>query len=108
MIRLPPRSTRTDTPLPYTTLFRSRLASEEPIQLRARRPDARGAQHGAVEQGRCDRADRPRRQLEESRPGRALLSRALCLARLAQDAHRADRQSYLLSVILWAGRTASH
>src|SRR3546814_12753405 len=25
MIRRPPRSTRTDTPLPYTTLFRSRL-----------------------------------------------------------------------------------
>src|SRR3546814_16774082 len=25
MIRRPPRSTRTDTPLPYTTLFRSRF-----------------------------------------------------------------------------------
>src|SRR3546814_1228464 len=25
MIRLPPRSTRTDTPFPYTTLFRSTL-----------------------------------------------------------------------------------
>src|SRR3546814_1398336 len=27
MIRLPPRSTRTDTLFPYTTLFRSRIAS---------------------------------------------------------------------------------
>src|SRR3546814_9296282 len=27
MIRLPPRSTRTDTPFPYTTLFRSVLTS---------------------------------------------------------------------------------
>src|SRR3546814_18353488 len=27
MIRLPPRSTRTDTLFPYTTLFRSRLAT---------------------------------------------------------------------------------
>src|SRR3546814_20971380 len=26
MIRRPPRSTRTDTPFPYTTLFRSKLA----------------------------------------------------------------------------------
>src|SRR3546814_19831983 len=26
MIRRPPRSTRTDTPLPYTTLFRSRVS----------------------------------------------------------------------------------
>src|SRR3546814_13552443 len=31
MIRRPPRSTRTDTPFPYTTLFRSRL---EPDSLR--------------------------------------------------------------------------
>src|SRR3546814_12086042 len=31
MIRLPPRSTRTDTPFPYTTLFRSRLLiADEP------------------------------------------------------------------------------
>src|SRR3546814_13007796 len=28
MIRLPPRSTRTDTLFPYTTLFRSRVAAE--------------------------------------------------------------------------------
>src|SRR3546814_15187507 len=28
MLRRPPRSTRTDTPFPYTTLFRSRFSSE--------------------------------------------------------------------------------
>src|SRR3546814_7769654 len=28
MIRLPPRSTRTDTPFPYTTLFRSKVTEE--------------------------------------------------------------------------------
>src|SRR3546814_7457734 len=38
MIRRPPRSTRTDTLLPYTTLFRShdphhRLAAEQPVLL---------------------------------------------------------------------------
>src|SRR3546814_15433201 len=33
MIRLPPRSTRTDTLFPYTTLFRS--ASETPTQAKA-------------------------------------------------------------------------
>src|SRR3546814_9030470 len=31
MIRRPPRSTRTDTPFPYTTLFRSR--QDEPMAL---------------------------------------------------------------------------
>src|SRR3546814_11307235 len=29
MIRRPPRSTRTDTPFPYTTLFRSQIAAIE-------------------------------------------------------------------------------
>src|SRR3546814_17611459 len=32
MIRLPPRSTRTDTLFPYTTLFRSRAEEEGRIQ----------------------------------------------------------------------------
>src|SRR3546814_7858790 len=36
MIRRPPRSTRTDTLCPYTTLFRSRRAAEEPRHLRPR------------------------------------------------------------------------
>src|SRR3546814_10626988 len=37
MIRLPPRSTRTDTLFPYTTLFRSyqgQFTIEQPMQLR--------------------------------------------------------------------------
>src|SRR3546814_1625228 len=33
MIRLPPRSTRTDTLFPYTTLFRSPRAQAEPFRL---------------------------------------------------------------------------
>src|SRR3546814_3433492 len=37
MIRRPPRSTRTDTLFPYTTLFRSHQAQH---QLAAQRPDA--------------------------------------------------------------------
>src|SRR3546814_9078707 len=37
MIRRPPRSTRTDTLFPYTTLFRSSLKRGDPIQLIAHR-----------------------------------------------------------------------
>src|SRR3546814_11900532 len=44
MIRQPPRSTRTDTLFPYTTLFRSGLA-EMPEQERAAAP--RGLDQGA-------------------------------------------------------------
>src|SRR3546814_2426370 len=36
MIRRPPRSTRTDTPFPYTTLFRSPLAIPVPYTWRNR------------------------------------------------------------------------
>src|SRR3546814_5440132 len=41
MLRRPPRSTRTDTLFPYTTLFRSRLGSHEPH----RRADDRWNDH---------------------------------------------------------------
>src|SRR3546814_16810591 len=34
MIRLPPRSTRTDTPFPYTTLFRSHRRARPYLSLR--------------------------------------------------------------------------
>src|SRR3546814_10483832 len=37
MIRRPPRSTRTDTLFPYTTLFRSRLPRAKSYARRARR-----------------------------------------------------------------------
>src|SRR3546814_18914922 len=38
MIRRPPRSTRTDTLLPYTTLVRSRLFDREPGGMRPTEP----------------------------------------------------------------------
>src|SRR3546814_3733536 len=62
MIRRPPRSTRTDTLFPYTTLFRSR-------------PAAGAAGRGAVPEGRGDqvhrgRLCRPRCRVDRPRPGR--------------------------------------
>src|SRR3546814_16793635 len=42
MIRRPPRSTRTDTLFPYTTLFRSHAAAAVGDQLRAAPPAAVG------------------------------------------------------------------
>src|SRR3546814_10155732 len=40
MLRRPPRSTRTDTLFPYTTLFRSRPPAR--LRLKNRRPQVRG------------------------------------------------------------------
>src|SRR3546814_5078218 len=51
MIRRPPRSTRTDTPFPYTTLFRSCLAKFEADPDRyavKREPAAADAPEGAI------------------------------------------------------------
>src|SRR3546814_10741443 len=55
MIRRPPRSTRTDTLLPYTTLFRSRARSVQAAGQRDRR-FARGARRGG---GHDPRVARP-------------------------------------------------
>src|SRR3546814_3290279 len=43
MIRRPPRSTRTDTLFPYTTLFRSLLEREDVAAFRAQREDEAAA-----------------------------------------------------------------
>src|SRR3546814_7912403 len=48
MIRRPPRSTRTDTLFPYTTLFRSRRAAWAP-------PRIRRAHHGCLPLGKPQR-----------------------------------------------------
>src|SRR3546814_18437345 len=50
MIRRPPRSTRTDTLFPYTTLFRSRIVEHRQILVhRARRQVRRQAPFAAME-----------------------------------------------------------
>src|SRR3546814_16345538 len=55
MIRRPPRSTRTDTLFPYTTLFRSRITATilatGPSMLS--RIDCNGASHGIDEPPAC-------------------------------------------------------
>src|SRR3546814_7271790 len=59
MIRRPPRSTRTDTLFPYTTLFRSRLQAQPRWRLHigARSTGARRARSGGGDRQR----HRPRR-----------------------------------------------
>src|SRR3546814_18457404 len=49
MIRRPPRSTRTDTLFPYTTLFRSRPVGETEIpEILLRAPAVRGARGKSI------------------------------------------------------------
>src|SRR3546814_10459772 len=58
MIRRPPRSTRTDTLFPYTTLFRSR---QRGTQDRTRRRGSAGLARRRSGEGRADRSQLPPR-----------------------------------------------
>src|SRR3546814_9980488 len=52
MIRRPPRSTRTDTLFPYTTLFRSdrdQVDARREVELQRLQPDGLGADMAAVQ-----------------------------------------------------------
>src|SRR3546814_8635169 len=55
MIQLPPRSTRTDTLFPYTTLFRSRIREERQM-AKYDKADLERRMHGAVESLKSDLA----------------------------------------------------
>src|SRR3546814_2902094 len=80
MIRRPPRSTRTDTLFPYTTLFRSR-----PRRTRLFVPEGRPARHAYGAGGR------KRRRLAQPRRRRRNRRRALPLWRRAPVAPRRAR-----------------
>src|SRR3546814_1834088 len=80
MIRRPPRSTRTDTLFPYTTLFRSRNPADGRAALVARRGAARRYHGGDRTDSRRTRTADPLRQ---PRPRRG---------RSARDTDRRDRR----------------
>src|SRR3546814_9791229 len=91
MIRRPPRSTRTDTLFPYTTLFRS-LAGD---RLRARRPEVDGGLRppAGADQGRHPREFRPAQGAQPARAtalqGHGGLDRRAAALRLHQGKLRA-------------------
>src|SRR3546814_10384615 len=62
MIRRPPRSTRTDTLFPYTTLFRSAVAARRPVERRRARRNACAA---AAAEGPAGRPALPAPRSEE-------------------------------------------
>src|SRR3546814_14157828 len=96
MIRRPPRSTRTDTLFPYTTLFRSRPAIDRRLAhveigrrraMRIVRPDRMlvVALSEAAEIGRAIMADGFERQLSEALLNfAAQIGRASCRERVCQ------------------------
>src|SRR3546814_2958183 len=82
MIRRPPRSTRTDTLFPYTTLFRSRRAS-------CRRNQELSLQRAAYH------SSRPHRNGAHHPHGSARHARSLQLARQRSEEHTSELQSLM-------------
>src|SRR3546814_7033883 len=88
MIRRPPRSTRTDTLFPYTTLFRS------PARRPRRRRPRPGAQRPARGGGRI-RTERPARGALHLRPGPPHDPRTQGRARARSEEHTSELQSLM-------------
>src|SRR3546814_14041894 len=91
MIRRPPRSTRTDTLFPYTTLFRSPAGADRASRLRAGRfdPDGRArASHDSL---------RAQPDLPEEAARAAARARRPAVREL--DARRLDHPEPLLSLL---------
>src|SRR3546814_4039759 len=84
MIRRPPRSTRTDTLFPYTTLFRSARSPDRWVRLRAR--TARDGRDPPAHNGRQDHQHIAR---DRGRPARS--DRAQCVDDLADRYVPVDR-----------------
>src|SRR3546814_7785401 len=86
MRRRPPRSTRTDTLFPYTTLFRSRAGIPAPLQGERRRGPQRHRVRYRREAVQLRAAGRPDRVLRAHRsPAHALMPQ--------KSFHRTDRVS---------------
>src|SRR3546814_6542567 len=90
MIRRPPRSTRTDTLFPYTTLFRSHRPGERP----ARPARARPAAEREDEAGRLPALLQHRRPPE---PGRGDLRQGPRGRRGRSEEHMSELQSLMRS-----------
>src|SRR3546814_5081464 len=88
MIRRPPRSTRTDTLFPYTTLFRSAWPLQ-PFDQRGMRLAGRGLRASAVD------ADEPCPALLWPAPGGARLSQGQGSHLLRSEEHTSELQSLM-------------
>src|SRR3546814_20781831 len=79
MIRRPPRSTRTDTLFPYTTLFRSQGSTPKVVAIA--RIGRRAGSIDSIERGHADVPRRRQRQIARTRSDHADTRRDIILSR---------------------------
>src|SRR3546814_3189517 len=105
MIRRPPRSNRTDTPFPYTTLFRSppraRPASaRRSTCARARRHRLRPASRRAAARGRCPPSFSRQREARRLRRRRIAADPQREGARFGPPRHRSEEHTSELQSLM--------
>src|SRR3546814_4340822 len=91
MIRRPPRSTRTDTLFPYTTLFRS---------PRAGRPELPDPDHGRLEVRGAHALFAERRRVARELRGRRVRHLLLGRARVLPALHRSEEHTSELQSLM--------
>src|SRR3546814_14889799 len=97
MIRRPPRSTRTDTLFPYTTLFRSaQVPPREPEGLAEADPHPLGDGPGCGEVG----ARQPEHELVATDPGDDVVAAELPLQRPSDVAQRSEEHTSELQSLM--------
>src|SRR3546814_2012642 len=94
MIRRPPRSTRTDTLFPYTTLFRSGTDADSAQRVRRRKVRADGWRRGDAEDHRRVRAESGGVTLRVKKPGSKLGERLRKIGDDVVGVFDPDRQAH--------------
>src|SRR3546814_9101558 len=91
MIRRPPRSTRTDTLFPYTTLFRSCVANQRPSEVACSRPRSLKGTSAS----RTDRAIRSERSEEHTSELQSLMriSYAVFCLKKKKSKHKKEKNT---------------
>src|SRR3546814_15072924 len=93
MIRRPPRSTRTDTLFPYTTLFRSRVAREDDEEVVVEQREEAGVDLlGFSRQHDADYFEAFRQALEGDQLGQMDLDGAVTAAGAFQPLHMVEQR----------------
>src|SRR3546814_2615537 len=93
MIRLPPRSTRTDTLFPYTTLFRSLALAASEIELVVFATDV--SDHQEEDETRHFELAYPSHSTSPETMGRAVLASAAISALVRSEEHTSELQSLM-------------
>src|SRR3546814_1089267 len=108
MIRRPPRSTRTDTLFPYTTLFRSRRRSHASAPRRSSRAASKGARATSPRRPRRLSGKRSEEHTSELQSLMRISYAVFCLKKKNNTHHRSTSTLQTVTHITYHFHTTNH